>query len=89
MLTKTKTALAAALIIGSAALGTVSAFASDNSGDYTGGFVVPGANGVNPAYHPAWFGQNRKGADAFGSAVIRHAPAAAAEDNYGSEAGKD
>jgi hypothetical protein len=89
MLTKTKTALAAALIIGSAAFGAVSAFASDNSGDYTGGFVVPGANGVNPAYHPVWFGQNRKGADAFGSAVIRHAPAATAEDNYGSEAGKN
>jgi hypothetical protein len=48
-MTKTTAALAAALIVGSASL----ALASDNnSGDYSGGFVVPGStDGVNPAYH--------------------------------------
>ncbi len=90
MLTKTKIALAAAIIVGTASFGAASAMAADNnSGEYSGGFVVPGTSGVNPAYHPGWFGQSRKGTDAFASAVIRHAPAPAADDNYGSEAGKE
>lgn len=92
MLTKTKVALAAALIIGSASLGAASALANDNSGEYHGGFVIPGASGVNPVDHPDWF-KNLKGADAYGSAVTKgvivHAPAAAPQDNYGPEAGKD
>jgi hypothetical protein len=92
MLTKTKAALAAALIIGTASFGAASALASDNSGDYTGGFVVPGNSAVNPAYHPRWF-TNTRGADSFAS-VSAHAKTlrtmpAAHEDNYGSEAGKE
>ncbi|HEY6255425.1 MAG TPA: hypothetical protein VIY51_06480 [Xanthobacteraceae bacterium] len=51
MLTKTKAVLAAALILGTAS----AALASDNSGEYTGGFVVPGNAAVNPVYHPRWF----------------------------------
>jgi hypothetical protein len=44
MLNKTKIALAAALVIGTAS----SALAS--------GYVLPGStDGVNPAYHPRWF----------------------------------
>jgi hypothetical protein len=94
MLTKTNAALAAALILSTVSLGTVSALASDNSGDYTGGFVTQGSNeGVNPAYHRNLSIQNRKGADAFGLAVTKgrtvHTSPAAQEDNYGSEAGKD
>ena len=96
MLTKTKAALAAALILSTASLGTVSALASDNSGEYSGGFVIPGStDGVNPAYHRGLTTQNRKGADAYGLAVtkgtIHAAPATSAvhEDNYGPEAGKD
>ena len=93
MLTKTKLALAAALIISSASLGTVSALASDNTGDYSGGFVVPGSSAVNPAYHPRWFGTQNKGGEAFGyvaphANMLRTAPATH-EDNYGSEAGKE
>ena len=93
MLTKTKVALAAALIIGSASLGTVSALASDNSGEYSGGFVVPGSSAVNPAYHPRWFGTQNKGGEAFGYVAprgntLRTAPATH-EDNYGAEAGKE
>jgi hypothetical protein len=93
MLTKTKVALAGALIIGSASLGTVSALASDNSGEYSGGFVVPGSSAVNPAYHPRWVGAQSKAGEAFGYVAprgntLRTAPATH-EDNYGSEAGKE
>jgi hypothetical protein len=94
MLTKTKIALAAAAILSTASLGTVSALASDNSGEYSGGSVIQGStDGVNPAYHRNWSIQNRKGADAFGLAVSKgravHPTPATQEDNYGSEAGKD
>ena len=44
MLSKTKIALAAALVIGTA------------STALAGGYVLPGSmDGVNPAYHPRWF----------------------------------
>ena len=44
MLTKTKIAVAAALILGTA------------SAALAGGSVMPGSmDGVNPAYHPRWF----------------------------------
>src|ERR1700720_3657807 len=44
MLNKTKIALAAALVIGTASTALAA------------GFVVPGSmDGVNPAYHPRWF----------------------------------
>jgi hypothetical protein len=93
MLTKTKIALAAALILSTASLGAVSALASDNSGEYSGGFVVPGNSAVNPAYHPRWSGTQSKGGEAFGYVAphvntLRSAPATH-EDNYGPEAGKD
>jgi hypothetical protein len=94
MLTKTKIALAAAVIFSTASIGTVSALASDNTGEYSGGYAIQGStNAVNPAYHRNLSTQTRKGADAFGSAVTNgravHATPAAQEDNYGSEAGKN
>ena len=53
MLTKTKIALATALIIGTASV----ALANDSGENHMGGFVVPGSlDGVNPAYHPGIFG---------------------------------
>ena len=54
MLTKTKIALATALITGTAS----AALANDSQGENNmGGFVVPGSlDGVNPAYHPGIFG---------------------------------
>jgi hypothetical protein len=53
MLTKTKFALAAALILGTAS----AALARDSSGAPAGGYVVPGSlAGVNPVYHPGIFG---------------------------------
>jgi hypothetical protein len=52
MLTKTKVALAAVLI-----LGTASAALAENDRDEGGGFVLPGSmTGVNPVYHPDIFG---------------------------------
>jgi hypothetical protein len=85
-------ALSTAVVLGILGAGSL-AQASDNSGEYSGGFVVPGNSAVNPAYHPQWFGSARKGGDAFGYVAPRTQtvrPAAAAkEDNYGSEAGKE
>ena len=50
MFKTTKLALCAAIVLG---VGAPVALASDNSGDYTGGFVVEGSmDGVNPIYHP-------------------------------------
>src|SRR5215469_9351351 len=44
----TKLARAGALVVGAAS----AALAGDNSGEYSGGFVIPGStDGVNPAYH--------------------------------------
>ena len=45
----TKLALAGAFVAGAAS----AALAGDNSGEYSGGFVIPGSTaGVNPVYHP-------------------------------------
>jgi hypothetical protein len=67
MLTKTKIALAAALILGS--LG--SAALADQS-DIGGGSVMPGSmDGVNPAYHPGIFG-NANTARAYGFVESPH-----------------
>jgi hypothetical protein len=61
MLTKTKIALAAALILGS--LGSV---ALADQSDISGGSVVPGSlDGVNPAYHPGIF-RNANTAKSYG-----------------------
>jgi hypothetical protein len=52
ILTKTKIALAAALI-----LGTASAALAGDQTEERGGYVMPGSlDGVNPAYHPGIFG---------------------------------
>jgi hypothetical protein len=54
MLTKTKLALAALLVLGA---GSLAQAASDNDGgNESGGYVLPGnTDGVNPVYHPGWF----------------------------------
>jgi hypothetical protein len=67
MLTKTKIAFAAALILGS--LG--SAALADQS-DISGGSVVPGSlDGVNPAFHPGIF-RNANTAKAYGFVQTQH-----------------
>ena len=68
MLKTTKLALCAAIVLGVSA---PVALASDNSGDYTGGFVVEGSmDGVNPIYHPDTFGKSART-----SAATAHAQA--------------
>jgi hypothetical protein len=72
MLTKTKIALAAALILG----GLSSAALADQSDD-RGGSVMPGSlDGVNPAYHPGIF-RNANTAKAYGFVETQHGWAAA------------
>jgi hypothetical protein len=52
MLTKTKIAIAALLM-----LGTASAALAGDQTEERGGYVMPGSlDGVNPAYHPGIFG---------------------------------
>ena len=78
MLTKTKIALAAALIFG-----TATAALANDSGEDRGGYVLPGSMvGVNPVYHPDIFGapgNTGNGSNAYGYAVpkqpMKHAPA--------------
>ncbi len=88
---KALTALsAAAIVLGVLGTGSI-AFAGDNSGEYSGGFVVPGSSAVNPVDHPRWFIGNKAG-EAYGYVAPHNTvrPAIAPEqDNYGSEAGKD
>ena len=65
MLTKTKIALAAALILGTAS----ATLAGDSGENNQGGYVLPGStDGVNPAYHPGIFG-NAAAAKAYGFVV--------------------
>jgi hypothetical protein len=62
MMTKTKMALAAALILGTAS----GALASKDGVDT--GAVMPGSmDGVNPAYHPNWFPNYANGGKAYAS----------------------
>lgn len=68
MFKTTKLALCAAIVLGVSA---PVALASDNSGDYTGGFVVEGSmDGVNPIYHPDMSGKSART-----SAAAAHAQA--------------
>jgi hypothetical protein len=58
---KTLIALSTAIALG--LLGAVSVAQASNEndgGNGTGGYVLPGSrDGVNPAYHPGWFGKMR------------------------------
>ena len=82
MFTKTKIALATALVLSS---GVAALAASDRDGEDSG-FVIQGSmDGVNPVYHPDWFPAQRgkgtqlidaatsrsKAGEAFGSATPR------------------
>jgi hypothetical protein len=73
MLTQTKIALVAVALLSLA--GASATWASDNSsGDYHGGFVMPGSmDGVNPAYHPDLLPNHANGGRAYGYAGGRGA----------------
>jgi ABC-type sugar transport system substrate-binding protein len=58
---RTLIALSAAIALG--VLGAASAAQAGNQGEDTGGFVMPGSMvGVNPVYHPGWFGRHPEAA---------------------------
>ena len=69
---KTLIALSTAIALGLLGAASVAQASNENDGgNETGGFVVPGSTvGVNPAYHPGWFGKGRNAGDAFGYAPI-------------------
>jgi len=68
MLNKTKIALAAALIIGTASV----ALASDSGSEPSGGHVMPGSlEGVNPVDHPGIF-RNATTAKSYGFVETAH-----------------
>jgi hypothetical protein len=56
MFTKTKIALATALVL-SSCVAALAGGKDDDGGGGAGGFVIPGSmDGVNPVYHPDFFG---------------------------------
>jgi hypothetical protein len=65
-------ALSTAIALGLLGAASVAQASNENDGgNETGGYVLPGsADGVNPAYHPGWFGSGRNAGDAFGYAPI-------------------
>jgi hypothetical protein len=70
-------ALSTAIALGLLGAATVAQASNENDGgNNTGGYVLPGSTaGVNPAYHPRWFGRVRhtyRGGDAFGYAEPSH-----------------
>jgi hypothetical protein len=69
---RTLIALSTAIALGLLDAASVAQASNENDGgNETGGYVLPGSMvGVNPAYHPEWFGKGRKAGDAFGYAPI-------------------
>jgi hypothetical protein len=67
---KTLISLSTAIALGLLGAGSVAQASNENDGgNETGGYVLPGSMvGVNPAYHPGWFGKmhNSRAADVFG-----------------------
>jgi hypothetical protein len=75
---RTSIAIFAAVALGIVGAASVAqAGGSDNWND-SGGYVVPGSmSGVNPVFHPGWFGRSGSAGDAYGYAVLpihRHRP---------------
>jgi hypothetical protein len=58
---KTLFALSTAIALGLLGAASVAQASNENDGgNETGGYVLPGSTvGVNPAYHPEWFGKAR------------------------------
>ncbi len=87
MLTKTKIAFAALALLTVA--GTSATLASDHE-DQSGGFVMSGSmDGVNPVFHPEWFGSRANGSGhingrgAFASTRRSKAGRARGQDAFG------
>jgi hypothetical protein len=78
MSNKTLIAMSAAIALGIIGAASV-AQASDSGENDQGGFVMPGSmTGVNPVFHPGWFGKASNAGSAYGYAVLpihKHRPA--------------
>jgi hypothetical protein len=60
---QTLIAISAAIALGS--VGAASVAQAGSQGEDRGGFVMPGSmDGVNPAYHPEWFGKGANSGNA-------------------------
>jgi hypothetical protein len=72
---KTLIALSTAIALGLLGAASVAQASNENDGgNETGGYVLPGSMvGVNPAYHPGWFGKvhDTRAGDVFGYAPVR------------------
>ena len=67
---RTLIAISAAMALGIVGAATV-AQANDSGENNMGGFVIPGSTaGVNPAYHPGWFGKSGSAGNAYGYAAV-------------------
>lgn len=65
---RTSIAISAAIVLGIVGAATA-ALANDSGENDRGGYVVPGSMvGVNPVYHPGWFGQAGNAGNAYGYA---------------------
>jgi hypothetical protein len=71
---KTLIALSTAIALGLLGAASVAQASNENDGgNETGGYVLPGSMvGVNPVYHPEWFGKvrNSRAGDFFGYAPV-------------------
>ncbi len=72
-MTKIWIALSTAIVVGLLGASVAQASNENDGGNETGGYVVPGSTvGVNPAYHPGWFGKMHtdRAGGAFGFAPL-------------------
>jgi len=68
---RTSIAISAAIVLGIVGAATA-ALANDSGENDRGGYMVPGSMvGVNPVYHPGWFGQGGSGAYGYAPASIQ------------------
>jgi hypothetical protein len=66
-----KTLIAISAAVALSIVGAVSAAQAGDQGEVRGGFVVPGSMvGVNPVYHPGWFGKVDNAGNAYGYAAF-------------------
>jgi hypothetical protein len=67
---RTLIAISAAIALGIVGAASV-AQANDSGENNMGGFVTPGSmDGVNPVFHPRWFGKSGSAGDAYGYAAL-------------------
>ena len=80
---RTLIAISAAIALG--IVGTASVAQAGDSGENQGGFVLPGSMvGVNPVYHPEWFGKSGSARNAYGyGALPIHKQRPVREQNQG------